>query len=90
MADNLYGHIIPNIWPSNSPDLDYHVMSVVEKEVNEHTNNTKNTLKAAIVHVMSDMHKEQLIRVCNWFRPLNEAVINASRAGGYWIKLINR
>ena len=55
MADNLYGYIIPNIWSPNSPDLyllDYYARSVVEKEVNEHPHNTKDSLKAAIVRVI--------------------------------------
>ena len=62
MADNLYDHIVPNIWPPNSPDLnplDYYVWSVVEKDVNEYGHDTKDSLKAAIVRVMSDMNKEQ-------------------------------
>ena len=81
MADNLYDYITPNIWPPNSPDLnplDYYVWSVVEKKVNEHPHNTKDSLKAAIVRVMSDMNKEQLIRACNQFQPCIEAVIDAS------------
>ena len=55
--------------------------SVVEKDLNEYGHDTKNFLKAAIVRVMSDMNKEQLIRACNRFRPRIEAVINAS--GGF-------
>ena len=51
--------------------------SFVEKEVDEHLHKTKNPLKAA----MSDMNKEQLIRVCNQFQPHIEAVMDAS--GGF-------
>ena len=68
IAENLYDHISPNIWPPNSPDLnllDYYVWSVVEKEVNEHPHNTKDYLKAVIVRVMSNIDKELLIKVCN-------------------------
>ena len=84
MADNLYDHITPNIWHPNSPDLnplDYYVWSIVEKEVNENPHNAKDSLKTAIVQVMSDMNKDQLIRACNRFRPRIEAVIDAS--GGF-------
>ena len=83
MADNLYDHITPNIWPANSPNLnplDYY-MNCVVKEVNEHHNNIRDSLKAAIIRVMSDMNKEQLIRACNRFRPRIEAVIDAT--GGF-------
>ena len=55
----MYYHIITNIWPPNSPDLnprDYYVLSVDEKEVNEHSHNTKKSLKASIDRVMSDMN----------------------------------
>ena len=55
--------------------------SVVGKEVNEHSNNTKDSLKAVIVRVMSDINKEQLIRACNRFRPRIEAVTDAG--GGF-------
>ena len=84
MADNLYDYITPNIWPPNSPvlnPLEYYVWSVVEKEVNEYLHNTKDSLKAAIVWVMSDMYKDQLTSAFNWFRPRIEAVINAR--GGF-------
>ena len=40
--------------------------------------NTKDSLKSAIVRVMSDMNKEQLIRSCNRFRPCIEKIIDAS------------
>ena len=78
MADNLYHYIASNIWPPNSPDLnpmDYYVWSVFEKYVNEHPLNTKDSLKALIVRVISYIDKEQLIRTCNQFRPRIEAVI---------------
>ena len=86
MDDNLYDHIALNIWPLNSPDLDpldYFVWCIVEKEVNEHPHNTKDSLKAAIVRLMSGMNKEQLIRACNWFWPRIEEDINA-RGGFYY------
>ena len=51
--------------------------SVVEKVVNKHRHNTKDSLKAAIVRVMSGMNKELLIRACNRFRPRIQP-INAS------------
>ena len=79
MVDNLYNQITPNIWLPNSPDynpLDYYVWIVVEMEVNEHSHNTKDSLKAGIVRVMSDMNKEQLIRACNRFQPFIEAIID--------------
>ena len=34
MAENVHDHITPNIWPTNSPDLnplDYDVWSIVER-----------------------------------------------------------
>ena len=46
------GHITPNSWPPNSPDLnplDYCVWSIIEKKVDKHPHNTKDSLKAAIV-----------------------------------------
>ncbi len=52
MVDYLYDHITPNIWTPSSPDLntqDYYVWSIVEKEVNEQSHRTKDSLKAAIV-----------------------------------------
>ena len=55
--------------------------SVVEKEINEHSHNTKDALKAAIIQVMSDMYKKQLIRAGNWFRPRKGAIIYAN--GGF-------
>ena len=86
MGDNLYDEITTNIWPPNSPvlnPLDYYVWSVVGKEVNEYSNNTKDSLKAVIVRVISYINKEQLIRVCKRCRPRIEAGIDA---GGGFIK----
>ena len=68
MADNLYDHITPNIWPPNSPDLnllDYYVLSIAEKEVNKHPHNIKDSPKAATVRVMSEIDKDQLIKAYN-------------------------
>ena len=62
MADNLYHHVTPSIWPPNSPDLnplDYYVWSIVDKEVNKHPHNTKDSLKVAIVQVMSEIDKDE-------------------------------
>ena len=42
---------------------------VVEEEVNEHPHNSKDSLKAAIVRVISVMNKERFISACNRFRP---------------------
>ena len=38
------------------------------KEVQEHPHHTKGSLEAAIVQVMSDINKEQLIRACKLFQ----------------------
>ena len=87
MSDNLYENITHNIWPPNSPFLnwlDYYAWSLVEKEVTEHSHNTKDSLKAAIVRVMSDINKEQVIFACNRFRHRIEAVIDAS--GGFIVE----
>ena len=76
MADNLYDHTTLNIWSPNSQDLnllDYYVKSNVEKEVNKHSQNTKDSIKTAIAQVISDRNKEQLIRTCNRFRPRRDA-----------------
>ena len=84
MADNLYDHITPKIWCPISPDLnpqDYSVRSVVEIGFNEYPYNTKDSLKATMIQIISDVNKEQIIRACNWFRPRIEAVIDAS--GGF-------
>ena len=81
MVYNLYDRITPNIWPPNSPDLnplDYYVSSVVEKEINKHPYITKDPLIAAIVLIMTDMNKEQLIKVCNRFRQSIEVIIDIS------------
>ena len=80
MADNFHDHITPNIWPPSSPDLnplDYYVWSIVEKEVNEHPHNTKESLKDSIVRVMSNMNTDHLILACKRFRSRIEAVIEA-------------
>ena len=80
MAENFHDHIAPNIWPPNSQDLmllDYQVWSVVEREVSEHLHNTKDSLKSAIIRVMSTMNQDHLIRACRRFRYRNEAVIQA-------------
>ena len=71
MANNLYDHINPNICPPNLT-----IMCGVLL-INEHPYNTKDSLKATIVRVMSDMNKEQLIKACNQFRPRIQAVIDA-------------
>ena len=84
MTNNLYDHITPNIWPPNSPDLnplDYYAWYVVEKEVNEHLHNTKDSLKAVIVRVMCDTNKKQLIRACDRFRHRIEAITDSN--GGF-------
>ena len=81
MVDNLYNHINFNIWPPSSPDLnplDYFVWSIVEEEVNEYPHKTKDSLKAVIVWVMSNMNKELLIKAWSRFRPRIEAVFDAS------------
>ena len=68
VANNLYDHITHNIWPPNSPHLnplDYHVWSIFMKGVREHSHG----IKAAIVRVMSDLNKKQLIRAYNRFWP---------------------
>jgi len=69
MTKNFHDHITPNIWPMSSLDfnpLDYYVWIVVERKVNEHPHNTKNSLKAAIVRIMSNMNKNliHLIQAC--------------------------
>ena len=51
--------------------------SVVERGVNEHPDNTKDSLTAAIVRVMSDMNHDHLIRACSRFRSRIEADIEA-------------
>ena len=84
MADNLCDNITPNIWLPNSPDLnplDYYEWSIVEKEVNKHPHNTKDSVKAFIVWVMSEIDKDQLIRACNQFQPHVKTVIDAG--GGF-------
>jgi transposase len=80
MAENFHDHITPNIWPPNSPDLnplDYYVWSVVEREVNEHPHTTKESLKAAILRIMTNINKDHLIKACKRFRSRIEAVIAA-------------
>ncbi|XP_014776542.1 uncharacterized protein LOC106873612 [Octopus bimaculoides] len=80
MAGNLHDHITTKIWPPNSPDLnplDYYVLIIVQKIVNEHPHSTKDSLKAAIVRAMFDMNKDHMIRACKRFQPCVEAVFDA-------------
>jgi len=80
MAKNFHDHIIPNIWPLFSSDLnplDYYVWIIVEREVNKHFLNTKDSLKAAIVKIMSNINKIHLIQACQRFRSHIEAIIEA-------------
>lgn len=78
LADHFYDHITPNLWPPNSPDLnplDYYVWGVVERDVNKHPHNTKDSLKASIVRVMDNIDEDHLKRACSRFRSRIEAVI---------------
>lgn len=86
MAENLHDHITPNMWPPSSPDLnllDYYVWGVVERETNKHPHNTIDSFKAAIIRVMTNINKDQLILTCKRFRTRIEAVI---AAGGNFIE----
>jgi len=80
MSENLHDHITPNMWPPNSPDLnplDYYVWGVVERETNKHPHNTLDSLRAAIIRVMTHMDENHLIRACKRFRQRIEGVIAA-------------
>ena len=84
LADNFHDHITPNLWPPSSPDLnplDYYVWGVVERDVNKHPHNTKDSLKASIVRVMQDIDEDHLKLACQRFRSRIEAVIDAE--GGF-------
>lgn len=84
MAANLHDHITPNMWPPNSPDLnplDYYMWGVVERETNQRSHNTTDSLKAAITRVMSKINKDHVMRACQRFRSRIEAIIAAE--GGY-------
>ena len=67
MSENLHDHITPNMWPPSSPDLnslDYYVWGVVERETNKHPHNTLDSLKAAIIRIMTHMDEDHLIQEC--------------------------
>ena len=84
LAQNCHDHVTTNMWPPSSPDLnpmDYYVWGVVEKDTNKHPHSNKESLKAAIVHVMGNTQEEPLIRACSRFRSRIEAVIEAE--GGF-------
>lgn len=84
LSDNFYDHVIPNMWPSNWPDLNpmvYYVWSIVERETNRHPHSTTAAQKAAIVQMMSKMNRDHLIAACGRFRARIEAVIEAK--GGF-------
>ena len=78
MSENLHDHITPNMWSPSSPDLnplDYYVWGVVEREINKHSHNMLDSLRAAITRVMTHMDENHLIRACKHFRQRIEAVI---------------
>lgn len=84
MADNFHDHVIPNVWPPSSPDvnpLDFYVWGVVERDSNSHSHNTITALKSAIVDAMANIPKTHLITACSRFRRRVEAVIAAN--GGF-------
>ena len=80
LTEKLNDHIIPNIWPNSSFDLnplDYYVWGVVEREANKHPRNTLDSLRAAITSVMTHIEADHLIRACKCFRQRIESVIAA-------------
>ena len=68
------------MWPPSSPDLNhlnYYVWGVVKRETNKHPHNTLDSLKAAIIKVMTHMDEDYLSRACKRFRQRIETVIAA-------------
>ena len=61
----------------NLNPLDYYVWIVVEKADNEHPLDTKDSLKAAIIRVMSNMNQDHLIPACRRFKSRREIIIEA-------------
>lgn len=69
---HIHDRITPNIWASNSLDLnlmDYYVLIVVERETNKYTH------KSVLRDAMANIEKEHLINACNHFKSCIEAVI---------------
>lgn len=65
IAESFHGHMTTFIWSTSSPDLnllDNCEGKIVEKHVDDHLHNTKETLKASTVRVMSNMNTDYLIR----------------------------
>ena len=65
LEDHFYGHITPNLWPPNSPDLnpmDYYVSGVVERDLNKYPHNTKDSVIIAndqlVLLVNNCIHKK--------------------------------
>ena len=80
LADNFYSHVIPNMWPPNSSNLnlpDYFVWGVVERETSVHHNDTKDSTKAGVVEAMANMCEAHVIRACYRFRARTIAVLQA-------------
>ena len=70
-SEPLHGHVLPDILPPSSPDLnptDYYAWGVFEKETNKCPGDTKEPLKEVIVHVTGNMHEAPLICACSCFR----------------------
>lgn len=84
LESHLHDHIILNMWPPNSTNLnqlDYMGKGVIEQETNQHSHITTASRKVAINHVMSNINADQVIHACQWLRSRNEAIIVAE--GGY-------
>lgn len=80
LADNFYDHVTFNLWPPSSPDLnplDYYIWGVIEREANKELHNTKDSLKDTTAHLMGNISKEHLLRLCSHFRSKVESVIAA-------------
>ena len=74
-------HIIPNIWPLNSPDRNppwLLSVGVVEQETNKILRNTKDELKARITATFSNLNTETVRKAFKRFRSRLEALVDES------------
>lgn len=55
--------------------------AVVERETNQRSSNTIDSMKAAIIRIMNNINMDHVMRVCYRFRSPIEAII--ASVGGY-------
>lgn len=81
MTATLQVYIAPNINSSDLNSLHYYVWSVVERETNQRSYNTIDSLIAAIPRVMFSINTDHVMRASQRFRTRIEAITTTK--GGY-------